>query len=158
MYLVTDADNDLQAGGEYPVLFYDGPEPEAAQVTDLLTMDGDPVTFITTSNGDDGAAKGQIPRCKVRTRCGSCGARSTIRRMSPVGRNQSAHVMIRSRGPDRRMIPELGRYGRRPLAERHEPACADLAVALLMVTGQRHVAPSAPPVTYGHRWPFRLSR
>jgi chitosanase len=61
VYLVTDADNDLQAGGEYPVLFYDGPEPEAAQVTDLLTMDGDPVTFITTSNGDDGAAKGQIP-------------------------------------------------------------------------------------------------
>jgi chitosanase len=61
VYLVTDTENDLQAGGGFPALFYEGEEPEAPQITDLQDIDGDPITFILTSDGTDGHAKGQIP-------------------------------------------------------------------------------------------------
>jgi chitosanase len=64
VYLITDAENDLQAGGGYPALFYDGPDEEDTQITDLQSLAGTPITQILTSDGTDGMAKGQIPRLR----------------------------------------------------------------------------------------------
>jgi len=60
VYLVTDAEGDLQAGGGYPALFYTGESADSPQITDLRSMAGTPITFMITSDGNDGHAKGQI--------------------------------------------------------------------------------------------------
>lgn len=59
VYLVTDDDGDLQAGGGATVLFY-STETGANPVTDLLDINLSPVTHVTTSTGSDGRAPGQI--------------------------------------------------------------------------------------------------
>lgn len=60
VYLVTDAEGDLQGGGGYPALFYTGESADSPQITDLRSMGGTPITFMITSDGNDGHAKGQI--------------------------------------------------------------------------------------------------
>lgn len=61
VYLIEDAEGDLQPGGGHVVQFYDA-ETGGTQYTDLLTITEQPTTFITTSDGSDGRAEGQIPR------------------------------------------------------------------------------------------------
>lgn len=60
VYLVEDAEGDLQAGGGATVLFYTA-ETAGTQITDLQDVGANPVTYILTSDGTDGRAPGQIP-------------------------------------------------------------------------------------------------
>lgn len=61
VYLYEDEEGDLHAGGGFNALFFDGPGDEAAPITDLLNDDLQAVTYITTSDGSDGHAPGQVP-------------------------------------------------------------------------------------------------
>lgn len=61
VYLFEDAEGDMHAGGAFNAVFYDGPAPEAASLTDLLDANGNPIAYVTTSDGTDGRATGQIP-------------------------------------------------------------------------------------------------
>src|SRR6188768_84782 len=60
VYMFEDTDGDLHAGGGFNALMYESDDP----ITDLLTDDGEPATYITTSDGStapDGPAAGQLP-------------------------------------------------------------------------------------------------
>jgi len=64
VYMFEDTDGDLHAGGGFNALMYESDDPGAAPITDLLTDDGEPATYITTSDGStapDGPAAGQLP-------------------------------------------------------------------------------------------------
>ncbi len=59
VYLVEDEDHDLRGGGGATVLFYTA-ETGSTRILDLLDINLSPITSITTSNGTDGRAPGQI--------------------------------------------------------------------------------------------------
>lgn len=59
VYLVDSDQNNLQPGAGATVLFYSG-ETGNNPITDLLDINLSPITSITTSNGSDGRAPGQI--------------------------------------------------------------------------------------------------
>lgn len=59
VYLVPDADGDLQQGGGVIIKFY-STEVGNTPIVDLLDINSSPVTYITTSNGGDGRVAGQI--------------------------------------------------------------------------------------------------
>jgi hypothetical protein len=61
VYLFADSEGDMHAGGAFNAVFYDGPTGGAASLTDLLDSNGNPITYVTTSDGTDGRAVGQIP-------------------------------------------------------------------------------------------------
>jgi hypothetical protein len=64
VYMFEDTDGDLHAGGGFNAFFFDGPDPAASAVTDLLDEDGNATTYITTSDGSTapvGPARGQLP-------------------------------------------------------------------------------------------------
>jgi hypothetical protein len=61
VYLFADVEGDMHAGGAFNAVFYDGPTEGAAALTDLLDATGNPITYITTSDGTDGRAVGQLP-------------------------------------------------------------------------------------------------
>jgi hypothetical protein len=61
VFLFADEEGDMHAGGGFNVLFYDGPTVGATAITDLLNASGGAITYITTSDGTDGHAVGQIP-------------------------------------------------------------------------------------------------
>jgi hypothetical protein len=58
--LVPDTEGDLQQGGGVVIRFY-STETGNTPLVDLRTTGDTPVTYITTSNGTDGRAAGQIP-------------------------------------------------------------------------------------------------
>ncbi len=60
VYLIPDAEGDLRPGGGYPALFYTA-ESGGAQITDLLNEMLQPVTYVTTADGNGTRAAGQIP-------------------------------------------------------------------------------------------------
>lgn len=59
VYLIEDEEHDLRGGGGASVLFYTT-ESGGTRITDLLDANSSPVTSVTTSNGTDGRAAGQI--------------------------------------------------------------------------------------------------
>lgn len=61
IYLFPDEEGDMHSGGGFNVLFYDGPTVGATAITDLLNASGGAITYVTTSDGTDGHATGQIP-------------------------------------------------------------------------------------------------
>lgn len=61
IYLYEDEESDLRAGGGFNALFFDGPDESDTPITDLLDENGNPATYITTSDGSDDRAAGQLP-------------------------------------------------------------------------------------------------
>jgi hypothetical protein len=59
VFLITDADGDLQQGRGAAVLFY-STETGANPIIDLLDINSSPIASVTTSTGADGRAPGQI--------------------------------------------------------------------------------------------------
>lgn len=61
VYLFADAEGDMHAGGAFNAVFFDGPQEGAQSLTDLLDTNGQAISYVTTSDGTDGQAVGQIP-------------------------------------------------------------------------------------------------
>jgi hypothetical protein len=61
VFLFADAEGDMHAGGGFNAVFFDGPQEGAQSLTDLLDGNGQAITYVTTSDGTDGQAVGQIP-------------------------------------------------------------------------------------------------
>lgn len=59
VYLIVDSDGDLQPGRGSVIQFY-STEIGNTPLLDLQTLGGSPITYVTTSNGSDGRAPGQI--------------------------------------------------------------------------------------------------